>query len=145
MSDAMCIVITRRANMQTLMRNIEYINSLDTTIMGSRNGHSALIVWHSLVGKGICGLRHETMKCVEIAKYLYGQLKSRNIDAMLNDLSCTVVIPRPSNAFVQRWQLACDKSIANVVVMPNITRIKVDAFVEEYVNDQMFITSSPTK
>ena len=43
------IVITRRANMQTLMRNIEYINSLDTTIVESKrplSTHSlALACW----------------------------------------------------------------------------------------------------
>ena len=31
---------------------VEYLNSIDTTIMGSRNGHAALFMWYSLKKKG---------------------------------------------------------------------------------------------
>ena len=34
--------------------------------------------------------------------------------------------------FVKRWQLACEKDIAHVVVMPNVTREKVDIFVADF-------------
>ncbi len=35
------------------------------------------------------------------------------------------------DAFVKRWQLACEEDIAHVVVMPNVTRSKIDTFVDE--------------
>ena len=32
---------------------------------------------------------------------------------------------------MQRWQLACERDIAHIVVMPNVTEHKVDLFVKE--------------
>lgn len=43
-----------------------------------------------------------------------------------------MVLERPiDDAFVKRWQLACEEDIAHVVVMPNVTRNKIDLFVKE--------------
>ena len=36
-------------------------------------------------------------------------------------------------AFIKTWQLACEEDIAHVVVMPNVTRYKIDKFVEELI------------
>jgi len=59
-------------------------------------------------------------------------LSHAGISCRLNDLSSTVVLERPiEDAFIKRWQLACEEDIAHVVVMPNITRQKIDKFVEE--------------
>lgn len=32
---------------------------------------------------------------------------------------------------IKRWQLACQEDIAHVVVMPNVSREKIDKFIEE--------------
>ena len=62
------------------------------------------------------------------------KLSSVGVSCRLNDLSSTVVLERPvDDAFVKRWQLACEEDIAHVVVMPNVTRNKIDCFVEELV------------
>lgn len=46
-------------------------------------------------------------------------------------LSNTVVFERPlEEAFVRKWQLACEADIAHVVVMPNITVDKLEEFVQ---------------
>jgi hypothetical protein len=72
--------------------------------------------------------------CIKTALYLLEELSRVGISCRLNDLSSTVVLERPiDDAFVKRWQLACEEDIAHVVVMPNITRNKIDLFVEELV------------
>ena len=35
------------------------------------------------------------------------------------------------DALIKRWQLACETDIAHVVVMPNVTKEKIDKFLEE--------------
>ncbi len=66
------------------------------------------------------------------------QLSRVGILCRLNDLSSTVVLERPvDDAFVKRWQLACEEDIAHVVVMPNVTRGKIDLFVQEMVESAM--------
>jgi histidine decarboxylase len=51
---------------------------------------------------------------------------------MLNPLSSTVVFQRPaSDAFIKKWQLACEGDNAHVVVMPNVARTTLEHFVAE--------------
>mmetsp|Transcript_910 Transcript_910/g.1045 ORF Transcript_910/g.1045 Transcript_910/m.1045 type:complete len:148 (-) Transcript_910:34-477(-) len=72
--------------------------------------------------------------CMETAQYLRTELTQAGFTARLNDLSSTVVLERPmDDAFIKRWQLACEEDIAHVVVMPNITRSKIDQFVKELI------------
>ncbi len=53
------IALTRRSHVRKIERRIDYLNSVDTTIMGSRNGHAALHMWHSLRTKGLEGIKAE--------------------------------------------------------------------------------------
>lgn len=118
--------------MKNVEQRIDYLNSVDTTIMGSRNGQAALYLWYSLRKKGLDGIKRDVVHCIETAQYLRNKLTEAGFTARLNDLSCTVVLERPvDDALVKRWQLACEEDIAHVVVMPNVTREKIDLFVEE--------------
>lgn len=126
------VALTRKEHVKKVEQRIDYLNSVDTTIMGSRNGQAALFMWHSLRQKGMDGIQAEVRQCLDTAGYLRDQLTAHDITCRLNDLSSTVVLERPvSEQFVQRWQLACENDIAHVVVMPNITRKKIDIFVAD--------------
>uniref|UniRef100_A0ACD5WPY7 Uncharacterized protein n=1 Tax=Avena sativa TaxID=4498 RepID=A0ACD5WPY7_AVESA len=126
------VVITRLDHVKVLSTDIEYLSSRDATIMGSRNGHAPMFLWYTLNKKGYIGIRKEVQKCLRNAHYLTDRLKDMGISAYLNALSSTVVFERPHDeAFVHKWQLACEGSIAHVVVMPNVNVEKLDDFVEE--------------
>ena len=69
---------------------------------------------------------------METARYLRDKLTDAGFTCRVNDLSSTVVLERPMDEpIVKRWQLACEEDIAHVVVMPNITRQKIDVFVDD--------------
>ncbi|VAH85972.1 unnamed protein product [Triticum turgidum subsp. durum] len=126
------VVITRLEHVKVLSTDIEYISSRDATIMGSRNGHAPLFLWYNLNKKGYRGIRKEVEKCMRNAHHLVSRLREKGVSAYLNDLSNMVVFERPQNeAFVHKWQLACEGSIAHVVVMPSVSVEKLDIFVEE--------------
>mmetsp|Transcript_8570 Transcript_8570/g.12441 ORF Transcript_8570/g.12441 Transcript_8570/m.12441 type:complete len:559 (+) Transcript_8570:55-1731(+) len=126
------ITISRKEHVKKVEQKIEYLNSVDTTIMGSRNGQAPLYLWYSLRKKGLEGIKQDVTHCMETAVYLRDKITAAGLSCRLNDLSCTVVLERPmDDEFVKRWQLACEEDIAHVVVMPNVTRQKIDTFVEE--------------
>jgi histidine decarboxylase len=126
------IALTRKEHVKKVEQRIDYLNSVDTTIMGSRNGQAALYMWYSLRKKGKEGVKQDVVHCMETACYLRDRLFDAGFTCRLNDLSCTVVLERPMNdSFIKRWQLACEDDIAHVVVMPNVTRDKIDLFIEE--------------
>jgi len=127
------IALTRASHVKKVEQHIDYLNSVDTTIMGSRNGHAALHMWYALRTKGVDGIKAEVQHCMDTAKFLRDRLKEAGIHCRLNDLSCTVVMERPvDESFVKRWQLACESDIAHVGVMPNISESKIEVFVKEF-------------
>ena len=131
------VVMTRKRYIENLSSDIEYLNSKDATIMGSRNGHAALYLWYAISMKGLVGLQKDVLLCVKNSNFLKGLLDEAGIKCMLNPLSCTVVFERPTNQdFVRKWQLACQKDVAHVVVMPNVSQEKLQSFVSDLIESR---------
>lgn len=131
------VVVTRKKHMEKVTMDIEYLNSRDATIMGSRNGHAALYIWYALSKKGLQGLRKDVELCMRNSKLLRDLLVENGISCMLNDFSSTVVFERPTeHAFVRKWQLACEGPVAHVVVMPSVGADKLRRFVSELIESR---------
>ena len=56
------VIITRKDNIAKVEQDIEYLNSKDTTIMGSRNGQAPLFLWHTIQMKGKEGFEKDVKK-----------------------------------------------------------------------------------
>ena len=125
------VVMTRASLVEAMSSDVEYLNSRDATIMGSRNGHAPIYMWHTLTRKGMAGMARDVEACLTNARLLQRMLEGAGVKTMLNRLSSTVVFERPPDeTFIRKWQLACEGDIAHVVVMPNITPPKLEAFVQ---------------
>jgi histidine decarboxylase len=57
------IALCRKEHVEKVEQHIDYLNSVDTTIMGSRNGQAALYMWYSLRKKGVEGIERD-VRCV---------------------------------------------------------------------------------
>lgn len=126
------VQMTKKKYVMKLTKDIEYLNSKDSTIMGSRNGHAPIFLWHTIVRKGIPGFAEDTKLCLRNAQFLKQLLVKNGFSTMLNPYINTVVVEKPSEMeVIRRWQLACEGTIAHVVVMPNVSLEKVVLFVEE--------------
>lgn len=131
------VVMTRLKHIKGVSNDVEYLNSRDATIMGSRNGHAPIYMWYTFTRKGYEGMRQDVEKCLENAHLLKDMLEKAGIRTMLNELSSTVVFERPEEEeFIRKWQLACEGDIAHVVVMPNITVPKLETFVAELIESR---------
>lgn len=123
------VQITRAKYAEKLSTSIEYIATLDATILGSRNGHAPIFLWYTLKKKGYKVLENEVNHCLRNANYLLEKLKEAGIGAMLNPLSTTVLFERPyDETFVRKWQLSCEGNVAHVVVMQNVSINMLDRF-----------------
>ncbi|KAH9313161.1 hypothetical protein KI387_028196, partial [Taxus chinensis] len=106
------VQITRIEHINAFSRNVEYLASVDATIMGSRNGHAPIFLWYTLNCKGYRRFQKEDQKCLRNAHFLKDYLRYVGISAMLNELSSTVVFERPQDeTFVRKWQLASQGNI----------------------------------
>ena len=129
------VIVTRKENINRLENKIDYLNSLDTTIMGSRNGQTSLYLWYGLRKKGYEGIKKEVLDSINKAKYMNKKMKEKNILSFINNNSSTVIFEKPNSLeFIKKWQLACESDIAHVIVMPNITENKIDKFINEFLD-----------
>ncbi|XP_057422613.1 serine decarboxylase 1-like [Lotus japonicus] len=128
------VAITRLEHVNALSRDVEYIESRDVTITGSRCGLAAIFLWYALQERGLLGLKREARMCIANARHLLNKLHDNGIGAMRNEFSITVVFERPpDDDFVRKWSLSCEGDVAHVVVMKHVTIEMIDSFVGELV------------
>lgn len=128
------VVLARRKNVDRIARSIEYVGVLDTTLTGSRNALSPVFLWYALQRLGPLGLANAVRRCLDTARYAAERLNEVGVPATLGRHSVTVVFPRPSDEVVTRWQIAPQRGIGHIVVMPHMTRAMVDAFIDDYLD-----------
>lgn len=136
------VVITKKKHMKKWGSNIEYLNSIDTTIGGSRSGFAILCMWYSLFSKTENIMKKELYECFIMADKLINDFKNISIKAWRNNFSIIVVFPKPIESIVQKYQLACEGSIAHIVVTPSVTTNILDNFIKDYRNYQISIKNN---
>ncbi|HPR00636.1 MAG: histidine decarboxylase [Lewinellaceae bacterium] len=125
------VVLTKKQHRDRIARSISYINNLDTTISGSRNGHAPLFLWYTLSQLGEAGMQQRLKHSQRMATYLLTQLRLMGIQAWKNEGAITVVFPAPSNIIRDKWQLATDNGQSHVICMPHVSYKQLDAFLAD--------------
>jgi histidine decarboxylase len=110
---------------------VAYTGSADTTITGSRSGHTPLILWHALRSMGTDGLRARAESSRQLATYTYRQISHLGWEARLNKYAFTVVLRTPPQAVRDKWVLADDGQWSHIVCVPGITVTQIDEFVSD--------------
>ena len=128
------VVIARKRHVERIARSIAYIGSLDTTITGSRNGYTPLVLWHAIRSLGVEGFRRRAEQALALAAYAESELRAIGVPAWRNPNALTVVFPETSARIRHKWQLAT-QGVAHIIVMPNVTRAQIDAFVADMRDD----------
>ena len=125
------VALTKNEFVSRVSRAIEYVGVLDTTLTGSRNALTPIIMWYAFQRHGLDGFRRIVAKCLETAEYAVNRFNDVGISAWRNENSITVVFPKPSEEVVHRWQIAPYQDIAHIITMPQITRETIDAVVDD--------------
>lgn len=128
------IVLARKRHVDRIARSIAYIGCLDTTVTGSRNGLTPVILWAAIQRLGVDGLRERVQQSLELAAYTEQRLLEHGIDAWRNPNALTVVFPAVPETIKQRWQLATARGRSHVITVPGITRDTIDRFIEDLVS-----------
>nr|MUH40520.1 histidine decarboxylase [Zobellia laminariae] len=134
------VIVVRRSLRDRIARGISYIGSLDTTITGSRNGHSPLFLWYAIKKMGVEGLEARYRHSLETAEYCKQELAKIGIDAWTNKGAITVVFPKVPEPIKEKWQLATDET-THIICMPNVTKKQIDEFILDMVNEKEPVAS----
>ncbi len=123
------VVVTKRTLKDRIAKGVSYIGSLDTTITGSRNGHSPLFLWYAITSMGFEGLKKRYLHSLEIATYCKEQLQKIGIKAWSNPGAITVVFPKVPDTIKEKWQLATEGQLTHIICMPNVTKQQIDELI----------------
>ena len=125
------VVLALKAHVDLIARSIEYVGTLDTTITGSRNAITPLMLWHAIRSQGVEGFRAIVVECLACAEYAVEQLNAIGVAAWRNPYAITVVLPKPTAVVLDKWQLAVEEDIAHIMVMPHVDRDRIDRIVAD--------------
>lgn len=127
------IFLTEQRFLNLIRKPIEYIGSDDCTITGSRNGHSVLMIKYILDKYSKDDFLQMINSCIDRAEYLLERLEKElpDLEPWRNQNSFTVIIKRPKDEIIKKWQLATQDNISHVIVLPHATEEILDKFIEE--------------
>ncbi len=125
------VVLTKRAYVERVGRAIEYVGVQDTTLSGSRNALTPLMLWYAFAQYGNDGFRELVAGMLDTAEYAVGQFNERGIPAWRHKNSVTVVFPKPPQEVFRKWQIAPEGEVAHVITMPHVTRQMIDELVAD--------------
>jgi len=112
---------------------VSITGSADTTIIGSRSGHTPLLLWWALTTLGPEGLRQRAQASRELAAYAHREIRDIRWPTQLNPHAFTVTLDHPPPAVLTKWVLGTDGQTAHIVCMPGITGEQIDEFVSDLV------------
>ena len=128
------IVLTRKHLVETLGRAIELVDVNDTTLSGSRNGLTPLMLWYAINRHGEDGWRETVGGMLDTAEYAVQRFNEHGISAWRHRNSPTVVFDRPSPEVFDRWQIAPEGEVAHIITMPHVDRDMIDRLVRDCVS-----------
>lgn len=120
------VVLVKKNYKDRIGKVIPYIGTVDTTITGSRNGHSPLFLWYAIKKLGIEGMKKRALASLELAQYTSAKLKEIGLAAWRNENAITVVFPKPSAAICAKWQIASEGNLAHIICMPGVLKETID-------------------
>jgi histidine decarboxylase len=123
------IALARRGHVDRIGHSVAYIGSVDTTISGSRNGFTPLLMWHAIRSLGIEGLRRRITASLAVAAYADRRFNEIGIAAWRNPQALTVVFPEPPQAVCDKWQLATAGGCSHIICMPHVRRDQIDSLI----------------
>lgn len=125
------VALALKSHVDRVARSVEYIGALDTTISGSRNAITPLILWYALRCRNGQAMREVVNRCLETAQYAVESLQAIGIEAWRHRHSITVVFPRPPHSIMRKWILAPYEDFCHLITVPNVGRTAIDDFVAD--------------
>ena len=125
------VVLALKSNVGRVARAVEYVGSLDSTVSGSRNAFTPVLLWYAIKENGFNGFKKLIRGCTRTADYAVKKFNEAGINAWKNDYTITVVFPRPNEDVSIKWKLAVQDDMAHIICMPHVTKDTIDEIIKD--------------
>jgi histidine decarboxylase len=110
---------------------VDYIATVDSTLAGSRSGHTPLLIWYAIRTLGIDGLRARAQRSWQVAAYAVQQLHGIGWPAWRHPHAMTVVLDTPPADIATKWRLASSSGQSHIITVPGVTTAKIDMLIQD--------------
>jgi len=124
------VALARKDVFDAAKSYIEYIDAHDTTLSGSRDAFTPLILWYRIKTIGRKGFARQVKYSNDLAAYLEKKLKMMGWPNVARSYN-TVYFKRPSKHSIYKWELAAQKDIAHVICLPHDSKPQIDEFLAD--------------
>ena len=125
------VLLTRSEFAQRTTQSVPYLDCIDSTLSGSRNGLTVLALWYAMHTLGEEGLRRRYREAERMAAGLAARLCEAGVAAWRHECALTVVFPRVTPQLQRKWHLASDARRSHLIVMPGTQPARLDEFVDD--------------
>ena len=125
------VVLAKKGLVKKTEKPVEYLGVSDTTISGSRSGFNSLILWCAIKKYGIKGFKAMVSACFKNAEYALTKLEEIGWQGWRNKNSLIVVIKKPSEKIIKKWQLASAGKLAHLIILPQHNRKIIDRLIKD--------------
>ncbi|MGD8359139.1 MAG: histidine decarboxylase [Lysobacterales bacterium] len=125
------IALARRGHVDRIGRSVAYIGSVDTTISGSRNGYTPLVMWYAIRAMGREGMKRRIDQSLAVAAYAESRFREIGIEAWRNPQALTVIFPEAPSSVREKWQLASARGASHLICMPHVRREQIDELIAD--------------
>ena len=130
------IVVAKKANVDRISVEIDYIAAHDKTISGSRNGHTPLMMWAAVRSHSEAEWRRRIGHSLTMAKYAVDRFAAAGIEALCHKNSITVVFPKPSEWVWKKHCLAISGEVAHLITTAHhLDSSQIDALIDDVIAD----------
>lgn len=131
---------------------VSYISSTDSTLSGSRNGFSSLVIWHHLMTHSNDDEIKKILSMMDMCKMAYEKLE--NLQKKLKDridlhlhrspFSLSILFREPDEQIVKRFSLSLDEiggiRYAHIFIMEHVTEELIDRLIHALSEEHAFPT-----
>merc|ERR1712070_95490 len=121
------VYITKGTGLAEGNSQIKYVKMIDKMISGSRPGDTA-VLWQARMYQ--FDWVEELARCKDNCRFLVGELEKLGVTSSFQSIN--VVLPKPSEALMLKYQLMPTDDNCQIVMMPHVSRTQLREFVEEY-------------
>jgi histidine decarboxylase len=114
---------------------IEYVDSVDSTFGGSRAGILPLLL--KLAFEGEADFPATCAECIRVAAYAEERVPGAWRSGPWSNV---VVLPKPPEKVVRKWQLAVKGELSHTVCMPHVSTRLIDDFAQDLKEAQLCVT-----
>lgn len=127
------IVLTKKAYVENISVEVDYIAAVDKTITGSRNGITPLLLWKAIKSSSEEEKELRVKRCLRLADYAVERLQKKGVPAWKNNNSITVVFPTPSEHVWRKYGLASSNKYTHLITTGHI--IEHRALLDQLIDD----------